>query len=100
MPASASAGRFAGAALEGNKESLPSKPCTAWGRDMTWRKRWSRSWSEVKFCSDACRKGRTFQTAAQVADAMVWLRSDQAARMTGQVIAVDGGFTTVRPLVK
>jgi hypothetical protein len=23
-----------------------------------------------------------------------------AARLTGQVIAVDGGFTTVRPLVK
>ena len=67
---------------------------------MTWRKRWSRSWSEVKFCSDARRKGRTFQTAAQVAGAMVWLLSDQAARITGQVIAVDGGFTTVRPLVK
>ncbi len=40
------------------------------------------------------------QTAAQVADAMVWLLSDNAARITGQVIAVDGGFTTVRPLVK
>ncbi len=40
------------------------------------------------------------QTATQVADAMVWLLSDQAARITGQVIAVDGGFTTVRPLVK
>lgn len=40
------------------------------------------------------------QTAAQVADAMAWLLSDGAARITGQVIAVDGGFTTVRPLVK
>lgn len=40
------------------------------------------------------------QTAAQVADTMVWLLSDQAARITGQVIAVDGGFTTVRPLVR
>ena len=40
------------------------------------------------------------QTAAQVADTMVWLLSDGAARITGQVIAVDGGFTTVRPLVK
>jgi NAD(P)-dependent dehydrogenase (short-subunit alcohol dehydrogenase family) len=40
------------------------------------------------------------QTAAQVADAMVWLLSDAASRITGQVIAVDGGFTTVRPLVK
>nr|WP_315246138.1 SDR family oxidoreductase [uncultured Albidiferax sp.] len=40
------------------------------------------------------------QTAVQVADAMAWLLSDGAARITGQVIAVDGGFTTVRPLVK
>jgi NAD(P)-dependent dehydrogenase (short-subunit alcohol dehydrogenase family) len=40
------------------------------------------------------------QTAEQVADAMAWLLSDGAARITGQVIAVDGGFTTVRPLVK
>ncbi len=40
------------------------------------------------------------QTASQVADAVVWLLSDNAERITGQVIAVDGGFTTVRPLVK
>jgi NAD(P)-dependent dehydrogenase (short-subunit alcohol dehydrogenase family) len=40
------------------------------------------------------------QSAQQVADVMAWLLSDGAARITGQVIAVDGGFTTVRPLVK
>ena len=40
------------------------------------------------------------QTAAQVADVMAWLLGDGAARLTGQVIAVDGGFTTIRPLVK
>jgi NAD(P)-dependent dehydrogenase (short-subunit alcohol dehydrogenase family) len=40
------------------------------------------------------------QTAAQVADVMAWLLGDGAARLTGQVIAVDGGFTTVRPLVR
>jgi NAD(P)-dependent dehydrogenase (short-subunit alcohol dehydrogenase family) len=40
------------------------------------------------------------QTAAQVAEVMAWLLGDGAARITGQVIAVDGGFSTVRPLVK
>jgi NAD(P)-dependent dehydrogenase (short-subunit alcohol dehydrogenase family) len=40
------------------------------------------------------------QTAAEVAQTMVWLLSNAASRITGQVIAVDGGFTTVRPLVK
>jgi NAD(P)-dependent dehydrogenase (short-subunit alcohol dehydrogenase family) len=40
------------------------------------------------------------QTADQVADVMAWLLGDDSTRLTGQVIAVDGGFTTVRPLVK
>ncbi|MFM8898901.1 MAG: SDR family NAD(P)-dependent oxidoreductase [Burkholderiales bacterium] len=40
------------------------------------------------------------QSAEQVAQAMAWLLGDGSARLTGQVIAVDGGFTTVRPLVK
>lgn len=40
------------------------------------------------------------QTSTQVADTMVWLLSEQASRITGQVIAVDGGFTTIRPLVR
>jgi NAD(P)-dependent dehydrogenase (short-subunit alcohol dehydrogenase family) len=40
------------------------------------------------------------QSADDVAAVMDWLLSADAARITGQVIAVDGGFTTVRPLVK
>jgi NAD(P)-dependent dehydrogenase (short-subunit alcohol dehydrogenase family) len=40
------------------------------------------------------------QTAEQVAQVMAWLLGDGASRITGQVVAVDGGFTTVRPLVK
>ncbi|MCV2351257.1 DUF2256 domain-containing protein [Paucibacter sp. Y2R2-4] len=44
--------------FRGNKASLPSKPCVACGRSMTWRKRWARNWLEVKFCSDACRSSK------------------------------------------
>lgn len=43
--------------FKGNKQSLPSKPCAVCGRPMTWRKRWARNWDEVKYCSDACRRG-------------------------------------------
>lgn len=36
----------------------------------------------------------------ELAELMVWLLSDKAARVTGQVWALDGGFSTIRPLVK
>jgi len=42
--------------FKGNKQHLPSKPCEACGRAMTWRKRWERTWEEVKYCSEACRR--------------------------------------------
>jgi hypothetical protein len=37
------------------KASLPSKTCVACGRPFAWRKKWSRNWEEVKYCSDGCR---------------------------------------------
>ncbi|MGQ9723986.1 MAG: SDR family NAD(P)-dependent oxidoreductase [Tepidimonas sp.] len=40
------------------------------------------------------------QTPDQVAQAMAWLLSDAASRITGHVLPVDGGFLHVRPLVK
>jgi hypothetical protein len=44
--------------FKGNKRALPSKPCAVCLRPMTWRKRWARDWDEVKYCSEACRKGQ------------------------------------------
>lgn len=37
---------------------------------------------------------------AELAELMNWLLSDHAARVTGQVWSLDGGFSTIRPLVK
>jgi hypothetical protein len=45
-------------AFRGNKASLPTKTCEACGRPMTWRRRWARTWEEVKYCSDACRRAK------------------------------------------
>jgi len=38
--------------------SPPSKLCVVCGRSITWRKKWARSWDEVRYCSDACRRQR------------------------------------------
>jgi len=37
------------------KSDLPVKVCTYCSRPFTWRKKWARSWDEVRYCSDACR---------------------------------------------
>ncbi|MES2633086.1 MAG: DUF2256 domain-containing protein [Pseudomonadota bacterium] len=47
-----------GSQHRGNKSELPSKPCVACGLPMTWRRKWARNWSEVKYCSEACRRGK------------------------------------------
>lgn len=39
-------------------------------------------------------------TSEELAELMVWLLSDSAARITGQVWSLDGGFSAIRPLVK
>ena len=37
---------------------LPTKTCASCGRTMTWRKSWARSWDDVRYCSDRCRRRR------------------------------------------
>jgi hypothetical protein len=36
------------------KENLPQKVCAVCQRPFAWRKKWSRCWDEVKYCSKAC----------------------------------------------
>jgi hypothetical protein len=38
---------------------LPRKPCQHCGREIVWRKKWERAWDEVRFCSQACKRGRS-----------------------------------------
>jgi hypothetical protein len=53
--------------FKGNKSHLPSKPCVACGRAMSWRKAWAKNWDEVRYCSDACRKQRGNATSKATA---------------------------------
>lgn len=40
------------------KENLPQKICLVCKKPFTWRKKWSRDWENVKFCSDKCRNAK------------------------------------------
>ncbi|MFN4325008.1 MAG: DUF2256 domain-containing protein [Azonexus sp.] len=44
------------AGFRGNKAALPSKPCLACGRPMSWRRKWAANWAQVRYCSRACRR--------------------------------------------
>ena len=38
-----------------NKANLPEKICINFNRPFAWRKKWERSWDEVRFCSKKCK---------------------------------------------
>ena len=40
------------------KPTLPTKICAACGRPFAWRKKWAKTWDDVRYCSDACRTGK------------------------------------------
>jgi len=40
------------------KANLPEKICLHCQRPFSWRKKWERDWENVKYCSDACKKGK------------------------------------------
>ncbi|OHX19217.1 DUF2256 domain-containing protein [Chromobacterium sphagni] len=44
--------------FKGNKAALPSKPCAACGRTMSWRKKWRANWDAAQYCSERCRRGK------------------------------------------
>ena len=47
--------------LEGVSVPEP-KTCASCGRTIEWRKKWARSWDDVKYCSDACRRHKVTDT--------------------------------------
>ena len=56
----------------------PDKPCAACGRPIQWRRKWARSWDEVRYCSDACRRGKgASPTDAKLEAAILALLADR-----------------------
>ncbi|MGU5658253.1 DUF2256 domain-containing protein [Aeromonas veronii] len=40
------------------KLHLPEKICPVCQRPFSWRRKWARSWEEVRYCSERCRHAR------------------------------------------
>ncbi|MEM8906494.1 MAG: DUF2256 domain-containing protein [Bacteroidota bacterium] len=40
------------------KQHLPQKNCVVCGRPFTWRKKWAKVWTEVRYCSERCRRNK------------------------------------------
>ena len=49
---------------------------------MTWRKQWAKNWAEVKYCSDACRRGKGGGDGAKLESAILELLSKRPADAT------------------
>lgn len=66
------------------RSDAPTKDCAICGRTITWRKKWARTWPEVKYCSDACRhRAKTAGTVdADLDRALVRLLADRGASKT------------------
>ncbi|EJG0647674.1 DUF2256 domain-containing protein [Vibrio parahaemolyticus] len=42
--------------MKGFKSHLPTKLCPVCERPFSWRKKWSRNWETVIYCSERCRR--------------------------------------------
>ena len=49
------------------KADLPDKTCATCGRPFVWRRKWSRDWDAVRYCSDRCRGRRSSAASSAVA---------------------------------
>jgi hypothetical protein len=62
--------------------TVPPKPCVVCGRAITWRKKWSRDWANVRYCSEACRRNAGRGVDARLERAIVELLDQRAAGAT------------------
>lgn len=56
---------------------LPTKICESCGRTFAWRKKWERSWDEVRYCSDLCRREKPGDLDARLEAAILELLSNR-----------------------
>lgn len=55
------------------------KSCASCGRRIEWRAKWAKSWDEVRYCSDACRRRKVNAVDARL-EAELWALVARAGR--------------------
>ena len=55
-----------------------SKTCVRCGREITWRAKWAKNWTSVKYCSDACRKKKVQPVDTALEAAIIELLAGRA----------------------
>lgn len=56
-----------------------TKTCASCGRSFEWRKKWERSWDEVRYCSQACRSAKPGPRERELETMILDLLSERAA---------------------
>ncbi|MCL8024146.1 DUF2256 and DUF3253 domain-containing protein [Nocardioides bruguierae] len=58
------------------------KTCATCGRTIEWRKKWERSWDDVRYCSTACRRHKPGPTDEALERSITDLLASRAASST------------------
>jgi hypothetical protein len=59
-----------------------AKSCVVCGRQIEWRKKWERDWEQVRYCSDACRRGKLSEFDRQLERTILQLLAKRSADAT------------------
>ncbi len=59
-----------------------TKICKHCGRAFEWRRKWEKSWDEVKYCSDACRGNKPGETEKALEAAILALLAERGRDKT------------------
>ena len=60
-------------------QTIDRKVRATCGRTITWRRRWARNWAQVRYCSRACRSGRTREVDKRLEETIVALLHQRPA---------------------
>lgn len=75
-----------------------TKTCVACGRTMQWRKAWARSWDDVRYCSQGCRRRKVSDADRALEQVILRLLDERAAGATicpseaARVVAGEGDW--------